>query len=239
MKKIIFFILGLLLCMPLNIKARTIKDLFVSEPGRLMPLLSQSVKMDMIDYLEAGRMAEVNNALGKGTHFITVTDNYMSIQMSKSSTIELLLMPISKKDSVIVAITTIALPAKDSRIEFYTTNWEKYRHNKRFIKEPSMKDFISIPKGDKTKKETVLAAIDFPIIQYTINPENHTIIARHGLEEYMSKEDYKKIAPYLRKGIVYHYKNGQFTSSKNPVDWNTILISATSSIAASLITSLF
>lgn len=214
MKKIIFLILGLLLCMPLNIKARTIKDLFVSEPGRLMPLLSQSTKMDMIDYLEAGRMAEVNNALGKGTHFINVTDNYMSIQMSKSSTVELLLMPISKKDSVIVAITTIALPAKDSRIEFYTTDWGKYKHNKRFIKEPAMKDFISIPKGDKTKKETILSAIDFPIIQYTINPDNHTIVARHGLEEYMSKEDYKKIKPYLRDSISYTRKAGSFHPKK-------------------------
>lgn len=214
MKKIIFLILGLLLCMPLNIKARTIKDLFVSEPGRLMPLLSQSTKMDMIDYLEAGRMAEVNNALGKGTHFINVTDNYMSIQMSKSSTVELLLMPISKKDSVIVAITTIALPAKDSRIEFYTTDWGKYKHNKRFIKEPTMKDFISIPKGDKTKKETILSAIDFPIIQYTINPDNHTIVARHGLEEYMSKEDYKKIKPYLQDSISYTRKAGSFHPKK-------------------------
>lgn len=214
MKKIIFLILGLLLCMPLNIKARTIKDLFVSEPGRLMPLLSQSTKMDMIDYLEAGRMAEVNNALGKGTHFINVTDNYMSIQMSKSSMVELLLMPISKKDSVIVAITTIALPAKDSRIEFYTTDWGKYKHNKRFIKEPTMKDFISIPKGDKTKKETILSAIDFPIIQYTINPDNHTIVARHGLEEYMSKEDYKKIKPYLQDSISYTRKAGSFHPKK-------------------------
>lgn len=214
MKKIIFLILGLLLCMPLNIKARTIKDLFVSEPGRLIPLLSQSTKMDMIDYLEAGRMAEVNNELGKGTHFINVTDNYMSIQMSKSSTVELLLMPISKKDSVIVAITTIALPAKDSRIEFYTTDWGKYKHNKRFIKEPTMKDFISIPKGDKTKKETILSAIDFPIIQYTINPDNHTIVARHGLEEYMSKEDYKKIKPYLQDSISYTRKAGSFHPKK-------------------------
>lgn len=214
MKKIIFLILGLLLCIPLNIKARTIKDLFVSEPGRLMPLLSQSTKMDMIDYLEAGRMAEVNNALGKGTHFINVTDNYMSIQMSKSSMVELLLMPISKKDSVIVAITTIALPAKDSRIEFYTTDWGKYKHNKRFIKEPTMKDFISIPKGDKTKKETILSAIDFPIIQYTINPDNHTIVARHGLEEYMSKEDYKKIKPYLQDSISYTRKAGSFHPKK-------------------------
>lgn len=240
MRRIIFLISVMILwCMPFNLKARTIKDIFVSEPGYLMPLLSKGAKMDMIDYLSVGQMAEVNNSLGKGTHFNKVTDNYMSVQISNSSTVELLLMPVSKRDTIIVAVTTFSLPAKDSRIEFFTTDWRRYVRTKSFIKEPTMKDFISIPKGDKTKKETVLAAIDFPIIQYRINPDNNTIIATHGLKECMSKDDYEKIAPYLRDDLEYRFKNGVFSTSKFPIDWTTVLLSATGSIAASLITCLF
>ena len=240
MRKIIFLISVMCLwCMPYDMQARTIKDIFLSEPGYLMPLLPKSAKMDMIDYLSVGQMADVNNALGKGTHFNKVTDNYMSVHISNGSTVELLLMPVSKRDTIVVAVTTFSLPAKDSRIEFFSTDWKRYVRTKSFMKEPTMKDFISIPKGDKTKKETVLAAIDFPVIQYRINPDNNTIIATHSLKEYMSKDDYEKIAPYLRESLEYKFKNGIFSMSKFPINWSVVLISATGSIVASLIPCLF
>lgn len=191
-------------------EARTIKDFFISEPGNVLPLISQRTRMDMIDYFNAGRMADVKNNLGKSSRFNKVTDDYMSIRISGSSTVEMLLMPISKKDTVIITITTVELPAKDSRVAVYDTEWKPVE-TKRYFKPATMKNFVFIPKGDKTKKETVLAAIDFPIISYTIDADSRTIVARHGLEQYMSEEDFKKIKPYLRDSIPYTRKRHTFT----------------------------
>lgn len=218
-------------------KARTIKDFFISEPGYVLQLLSQRTKLDMIDYLNEGRMVDVRNNLATESHFNKVTDNYMSIQTTTGTTVELLLMPVSRKDTIIVAVTTVELPAKDSRIQFFTPEWAQY-HNKNLIKTPTMKDFIKIPKGAKMKKDEVLGMIEFPIISYSLNPENNTITAHHGLKEYMSKEDYEKIAPYLKDSIELKYKAGKFTTQKHPIDWSSILISASSSIVTSLILSL-
>ena len=200
MKKRFFTLITLLVCVTSFIEAHTIQELFIEEPGQVLPLLSKKVKMDMIDYHNEGINKELPNALGNGTHFISVTDNFISLHTSNSTTVELLLTH-HKKDSVIVTITTVSLPARDSRIEFYNTNWEKI-NVKKLIKTPTMKDFITIPKGDKTKKETVLKAIDFPLISYSINPDNCTITARHSLKEYMSDEDYEKISPYLKEHIT-------------------------------------
>lgn len=190
-------------------EARTIKDFFVSEPGEVLQLLSQRTKMDMIDYLNEGRMVDVVNNLDETSHFNKVTDNYMSIQVTAGTAVELLLMPMSKKDTVIVAVTTVELPSTDSRIQFFSTDWSQL-HVKDYIKVPSMKDFIFIPKGDKTKKETILESIEFPIISYSINSEKNTIISRHGLKKYMSKDDYERIAPYLRDSIELKRKGKQF-----------------------------
>lgn len=195
----------MLLCVSFNIEARTIKDFFISEPGNLLSLISKSSRMDMIDYYNDGRMVDIKNAMGGTSHFIHVNDRYISLQTSNSSTLELLLQPISKNDSIIVAITTCELPAKDSRIVIYNTNWKPLDATKHF-RSVKMEDFIRIPKGDKTKKQTVLDAIEFPIISYSINPENHSITAHHGLKEYMSKEDYQKISPYLTDSIVIKLK---------------------------------
>ena len=53
------------------------------------------------------------------------------------------------------------------------------------------------------------------------------------------KDDYEKIAPYLRESLEYKFKNGIFSMSKFPINWSVVLISATGSIVASLIPCLF
>lgn len=213
MKRIVYILTALLLCSAFSINARSIMDFFISEQGELMSLLPKNTRMDMIDYYNAGRVIEAKNNLGEGSRFNKITDNYISLRLTKSCTIEMMLIPISKKDSVIIAIKTLDLPAKDSRITFYDTDWKPVAP-KRYFKPVTMKDFITIPKGDKTKKETVLEAIDFPIISYSINPESHTIVARHGLEQYMSKEDFKKVKPYLLDSIPYIKKGNTFKPLK-------------------------
>lgn len=209
MKHRIFTILCLLFCVMIGVNARTIKDFFVSEPGNVLPLLSQSKKMDMVDYLSVGRKIEVENALGVGSHINDATDDYISIQVSESSCVELLLLCGAKNDSVIVAVTTVNLPAKDSRVEFYDTRWNRLDAVKHF-KAPVMKDFVSIPKGDKKKVSEVLNAVPMSLIYYSIDPATRNLVARHSLKDFMTKEEYEKIAPYLCDSVTYRPKGTKF-----------------------------
>ncbi len=212
MKRAIFIILSLLLYVNSIYgltSVRTMKDFFISEPGYLFPLVSTSTRMDLVDYYNEGRLVDVKNNISDGTHFNEVKPNYISVQVSSSSKVDLFMIK-DKNDTLIVAVSTYDLPAKDSKIEFFNTKWEKL-DNKSKIKVLEMKDFISIPKNDKTKKETVLDVIDFPIISYTINPEDNTITAKQGLKDYMSNEDYKQFGAYLNDSITLVFKNGKFT----------------------------
>ena len=209
MKNRLFSIVCLLLCVISALEARTITDFFVSEPGNLFPLLTNSKKMDLVDYLAAGRMVEIDNTMGTGTHLTAASDDYLGIQVSGSSAVEMLMFPVSKNDTVIMAITTVALPAKDSRIEFFDTKWNRL-DSKKFIKEPTMNDFVVIPKGDKTKKETVLEAIDFPIICYSFDKESNSVIACQSLKDFMAKDEYEKIAPYLLDSLSFQLKGSKF-----------------------------
>ena len=187
-------------------QAKTIGELFVDEPGYVIPLLDKRVKMDMIDYQREGIGKVFNNALGSGSHITSSSDSHISVQVTESSSVDMMLIT-NKKDSVIVTISTVAMPAKDSRVECFNTKWEKV-DEKKYFKAATMKDFIKIKKGDKTKKESVLEAIEFPIIWYSPDMEaaKPTITAHHGLKEYMSKEDYEKISPYLVDEIKIRIK---------------------------------
>lgn len=195
-----------LVCVVLASNAQAIHKFFIEEPGNVLPLLSKKVKMDMIDYEKEGIGKVFNNALGDGAYITSVSDTHISIKTSKSTSVEMILVP-CKKDTVILTITTVELPAKDSRVECFNTSWQKL-DVKKYFKAPTMKDFIVIPKGDKTKKETILEAIDFPLISYSLNtlPDFGTITARHSLKEYMSKDDYEKISPYLKDELIIKLK---------------------------------
>lgn len=196
----------LVMCFTFTTEARTIRDFFVSEPGVVFNILPQSTRMDMLDYYDAGQNISVKNSLdGNNTHFISVGDNHISVEISDCNTKELLLVPISKNDSIIVAINTVTLPAKDSQIAIYDTNWDKLEAEK-YFKHTTIADFVSIPKGDKTKKQTIADSIEITLINYSIDAETGNIVARHGYAEFMSKEDYQKIAPYLRDSITYTKK---------------------------------
>ena len=99
---------------------------------------------------------------------------------------------------------TSVIAGIDEVVECFNTSWGKI-DSKKYFKAPTMNDFIVIPKGDKTKKKTILEAIEFPIIYYSLNNDG-TITARHSLKEYMSKEDFDKIAPYLKDEIIVNIK---------------------------------
>ena len=209
----ILLTLILLISVAFDSTARTIKDVFVNTPDDVLQLLSQRTRMDMIDYLNDGRMVDVANNLGKPSHLNRATDNYLSLQLTATTEVEMQLVPVSPKDTVIIMVTTVNLPARDSRIRVFGFDWQP-RQVEAYVKVPSMKDFVKIPKGDKTRRETVLNAIEFPIISYSINPENNTIIARQGLKDYMSKDDYERIAPYLRDSVTLERKGKVFKIKK-------------------------
>lgn len=206
MKRVFAIMFALVMCFTFIVDARTIKDFFISEPGEVFNILPQSTRLDMIDYYDAGHKIDVKNSLGgKSTHFNSVNDNHISVQITESNTIDILLLPISKNDSIIVTINTVSLPAKDSQIAIYDTDWNKLDTEK-YFKQATIADFVAIPKGDKTKKQTTIGAIDLTLIYYTIAPETNGITAHQSYADYMSNEDYKKVAPYLRDSITYTKK---------------------------------
>lgn len=213
MKRVIF-ITGLLLILFSNVSnARSIRDFFVNEPHDLFALIDASTRLDLLDYYDTGRIVSSQNNLGDDTQFIKVTDDFLSIQLSESSEVEMRLLFPSKNDTIIVVNSTIKSPVEDSKLEFFDTNWNTL-DTKKFITLPLIKSFISIPKEDKTPQNYILDAIDFPLISYSINPENASITASQNMEKYMSKEEYMKIAKYLIPTITYNFEGKKYKLAK-------------------------
>lgn len=210
MKKILLILIAVMVA--LGAEARTVRDFFASEPGQVFMLLPKTTRLDLLDYYDNDQLVYAKNNMGMGTKLVKVEDNFINIRMSDSKTVQMLLVP-AKKDSVIAVIETVETPVADSRISFYDTNWNPLPGIKHFAM-PTMESFV-LKTVDKAKREQLLQDIVFPLISLNFEGDDHTtLVARHGLKEFLVKDEYKPYESSLAESLSYSLKGTKWKLNK-------------------------
>ena len=198
-------------CFALSGEAKTIRDIFTSEPDNVFMILPSRTRMDMLDYYDIGnKVAATNNLSDDDTtsQLITVTDNLLAVSLTDATEVDLQLLT-SKSDSLVVVVQTAMLPQRDSHISFYDTTWAPCKQ-KDVFKAPSVKDFIK-KSADKNAKAKVDEVVKFPIISYEMPAEKPgTLIAHLNIEEFLSKEDWDAVKDYLTTSLTYNFDGKRF-----------------------------
>jgi len=197
-------------------EAKTIRDIFASEPDNIFMILPSRTRMDMLDYYDSGNKVAASNSLSNDdttSQLINVTDDYISISLTDATEITMRLLPLSANDSIVAVVKTSLLPMRDSKIAFYDTDWKEINKQK-FFTTPSVKDFIK-PNTSKAKTEEILSIVKFPIISYDLSTaEPCTITARLNLEQFLSSEDWNAIKDFLLSSITYTLQGKKFKKVK-------------------------
>ncbi len=221
MRHIKSIILLTIVCFTVLGEAKTIRDFFVSEPDDILIVLPKRNRLDMLDYFDVGqKVATANNFAddprdttklnsdNSTSKLIDVTDSYLALSLTKATQVEFKLLTTAKNDSVIMVVTTASLPAKDSHVAFFDTNWCRLNDNK-FFKSPDVSDFIK--KGtNKQKKNEILKLIPFHTISYTLSPDNGDITAHLNLKDIIIKEDWDVVKDYLNDSLTYKQQGLKF-----------------------------
>lgn len=121
MKKTLF-VIGMLLC-GLSLYAQDMKTLFIAMPDSVAPLLTKVNREDCVDFLASNMKAEVKNRFGKVSELKRLTDDYLFLQTTGSSSMEMKLLPLNDSVKVICVVNTVCGPACDSEVRFYNTDW--------------------------------------------------------------------------------------------------------------------
>ncbi len=208
-------LLSILSCFTATGEAKTIRDLFASEPNNIFMLLRDRTRLDMLDYYDSGQKVAATNRLSgddTSSQLIEVTPNSISLQLTDATRVDMLLYE-QGKDSVVAVVKTATLPALDSRIAFYDTNWNLLS-KKKIFEEPALSDFI-VPGTDKDAMATINDIVKFPIVSYEIAAVDATttITAHLNLEQFLSADDWSKVKPYLRQSLTYR-RQGRSTKFK-------------------------
>ena len=197
MKKLTMF-LCLACVWVFSLQAQEAKTFFKNMPDSLSPLLTAVNRADFIDFLESKMKAEVTNRFGGKSEMTELASDYIRIQMTPQSSWQMKLLATSDSTKVICIVSTACAPACDSDVHFYTTDWEELPSSSSFLTPPVMKDFLSLP-------DTVM---DYEVRD--AGAKDNTLTFTFTTTDYMDKEAAEKLKPYLRRPVVYVWKEGGY-----------------------------
>ena len=188
-------------------QAETVRDFFISEPGNVFELLTQGVA-------EQGQKINSDNVHGGTAKIDSLSASYISVRCSDVKQVELKMLTKGTSDTVIAVVETVQLPALDSRISFYTTDWKPLplgKHMKGGM--VKMTDFIR--KGTpKAIADDVMRRVRFPLFLMTFGKNDGQLVVSQQQKSFLSREDYNKIHPYLIDTITYDIDKTKLKRSK-------------------------
>ena len=191
--------------------AQEAKTLFVNMPDSLSPLLTKVNREDCIDFLESKMKAQVENRFGKKSEMTDLSKDYIRMQMSSQSTWQMKVLALNDSTNVICTVSTACAPACDSSIRFYTDDWKPLTASL-YITLRVMGDFLNTPDSAGVYEfDEARRSADILLMKADFNKENTELTVTLATPDYMSTETAEKLKPFLRRPIVYHWKNGAFT----------------------------
>ena len=140
MKKSI--LLMLLSCMALSMAAQDMKSVFISMPDSITPLLTKVNKEDCVDFLDSNMQAEVSTRFGGTAEMKVLTDDYVLMQTTPTSSLEMKLFPVNDSVKVVCMVKTVCASVCDSHIRFYASDWSKQLRTEDFLQTPSGESFF-------------------------------------------------------------------------------------------------
>lgn len=103
---------------------RSVADCFKEMPLRLLPSLNQAMRLDLIDFFESGKPLPMLGVLGEELELKIMTDDYLFLQTSTQSDVQLKLLPDTTGNSILAVVHTVHAPAAGSALSFYTLDWQ-------------------------------------------------------------------------------------------------------------------
>ena len=209
MKGRLLLIVGMFCAMPML--AQNMKSVFIAMPDSIAPLLTQVNKEDCVDFLDSNMKAEVTNRFGGKTEMKVLTDDYVLMQTTPGSTLEMKLFPVNDSTKVVCMVKTVCASACDSEIRFYASDWSKELSMDDFLQRPDVEAFY-LPQDSITEEYTLTRKkADMDLMKASLSKDDASLTFIYTTPEYMNKEDKEKLLPSLRKEpIVLQWQDGKF-----------------------------
>lgn len=194
-----------------GMKAQNMEAVFVAMPDQYVPQLENAWRKDLIDLYQTGKEAKLKNTMNGFSTLKKLTDDYLLLQVTDRSTVEMKLLPLVNDTYVVCLIATVYGPVPDSRIEFFTTDWKPLDAADLYTPVPAewfVKDDV-----DKSRTAFIEAAarLDMDLRKYSLDPDDLTLTVEYTTPQYLTKAERKQVEPFLKATPkVYRWEKSRF-----------------------------
>ncbi len=189
--------------------------LFTSMPDSIMPLLTQTGRRDMLDFLSNGMDARVHNQFGDEATLKTLTDTYLLVETSAKSRAEMKLLFTHDSIGLLALVRTVEGPSADSHVEFFDTEWHQLPWME--LPRPMVEDFFS-PAPDSIAQDAHYAQrslADLCLIEVSASPDEPVFKMTLSTDDLEEKE--KDAAKLLVHPLWYRWDGEAFRKEDEPL----------------------
>ena len=198
MKKVVLLLFLLLFCVNSFLSAQSMRTLFVQMPDSIMPFLTKNNREDCVDFIDANMLARVTNRLDTKSELLQFTFDYLHLKTSEAGSMQIKMLPVDG-DTILCVINTVCAEACDSRIAFYTRNWQPL-DGSRYFKKPLIRDFflaVNTPDSQQDSSDDLTSAkkaesldelldiADIYLVYLTFSDRGNILTAEYTMPHYM------------------------------------------------------
>lgn len=208
MKRIHLILILMLVSLSCAIDARGgIREVFTELVTPTLESLDRNSRLDMLDYFDSGLDTPVSSALGEACVITSADDNSLRIDMSAGTTVSLYVLK-AGKDSVVMQITDLSLPAVDSAIEFFKTDSQPLPAGK-FLPNLYLSDWTA---RRLTADEQLDLENNIGFIMYKADYDAATgnLVLTGSFSDYLPEESLKVIEKFLKPRLTLHWSGKKF-----------------------------
>jgi hypothetical protein len=204
--------LGLIfVCFVVSSWAQRMDELFIKMPSDIIIQLEEAWRKDLVDLYKSGKTATLENTMQGRSGLVKLTDDYLLLQSSERSVLEMKVLPLVNHTHVICMITTVSAPVADSRVYFYTTEWNPIPTEEVYT--PVTADWFRKEEVDCSSIacHDAKTLLDIFLVKYNLNEEDFSLTAEYTTPLYLDDDSRGKIASLLKDvPRKYEWKSGRF-----------------------------
>ncbi len=210
MKKIILLLVFVALSVSV-VWSRSITECFKDMPAHLLPGLNSSMRLDIVDFYTSGKTARMMGVLGEEVELKILNEDYLMLQTSAVSDVQLKLLPFKNGSQILAVINTVKAPAADSDLNFYSLDWQPidtfekprlssaYFFNQDCLLQKSAGQYLSI-------KE--LCSIYF--YEYSFQSGNNFLLVYSSLPDFLGEEAFAGYRDCFNQRLVFEWTDSGF-----------------------------
>lgn len=181
----------------------SVKACFASAPALVFPAMSESDRLDMIDYFEGGYNRPTLNAFGDSCRVTYLDDESIDIEVSPVLKYQLVVLSHDR----IMLISTHSIPQPDSEVAFYDMEWNKLPVDKCFAV-PVLSDWLTAT--GKKNREKVEDIVPFMIVGCRYDVKSGVLTLTNNLKDYFVADDWGRLNAYFHATLQYKWNGKSF-----------------------------